>query len=184
MGRDKVIGSAPALRPRMLNNSQEPRLLITHRDAAHVYGVCSLCEHRLHAFIRDTEQQARLLLNRGFKQHCRGRHEMIVSIPTKVSTPRRSTRVAADVLIEVLGERFAYAGETITVNLHGALVRVAAPLNPADRITLHVHGTGKSAGAAVVFADYEASQFGVELDHPENIWGMADPPADWTLSES
>src|SRR5690348_9002568 len=105
----------------------EPRLLITHKDAAHVYGVCSVCEHRLHAFIRNTEEQARLLLNRGFKQHCRGRHEMVVSIPTKISTPRRSTRVAADVaadiLIDLQGERFAYAGETVTVNLHGALVR-------------------------------------------------------------
>jgi hypothetical protein len=135
----------------------------------------------LHAFIRHTEQEARLLLNRGFKQHCRGRHEMVVSIATKVSTPRRSTRVAADVLIEVQGERFAYAGETTTVNLHGALVRVAAPLNVGDPITLHVHNSGKSVGAEVVFADYEASQFGLELDRPENIWGMADPPADWTV---
>src|SRR5437868_9757404 len=100
MGRDTVIGSAPASRPDILESRQEPRLLITHKDAAHIYGLCSLWEHQLHAFIRNTEQQARLLLNRGFKQHCRGRHEMVVSIPTKVSTPRRSTRVAADVLIE------------------------------------------------------------------------------------
>ena len=184
MGRDEVIGSVPAPGPGIRHSSQEPRLLITHRDAEHVYGVCSLCEHQLHAFIRNTEQQARLLLNRGFKQHCRGRHEMVVSVPTKVSTPRRSTRVAADVLIEVQGERFAYAGETITVNLHGALVRIAAPLKLGDRITLHVHTTGKSAGAGIVFADHEAAQFGVELDSPENIWGLADPPGDWTVSGS
>jgi len=105
---------------------------------------------------------------------------MVVSVPTKISTPRRSTRVAADVLIEVQGERFAYAGETVIVNLHGALVRVAAPLKLGDRITLYVHSTSKSAGARVVFADYEASLFGIELDSPENIWGMTDPPTDWT----
>jgi hypothetical protein len=135
MGRDTAIGSAPASRPDIRESSQEPRLRISHQDSAHIYGVCSVCEHRLHAFIRNTEQQARLLLNRGFKQHCRGRHEMVVSVPTKVSTPRRSTRIAADVLIEIQGERFAYAGETITVNLHGALVRIAAPLKLGDRIT-------------------------------------------------
>jgi len=109
---------------------------------------------------------------------------MVVLVPTKISTPRRSTRIAADmaadVLIEVRGERFAYAGETVTVNLHGALVRIAALLKLGDRITLHVHHTGKSAGTDIVFADYEASQFGIELESPENIWGMADPPTDWT----
>ena len=113
---------------------------------------------------------------------------MVVSVPTKISTPRRSTRVAADmaadVLIEVQGERFAYAGETVTVNLHGALVRIAAPLKLGDRITLHVHRTGRSASAGVVFADYQAAKFGVELDRPENIWGMADAPSDWTTSVS
>jgi len=109
---------------------------------------------------------------------------MVIPVPTKISTPRRSTRVPADVLIEVQGERFAYAGETVTVNLHGALVRIAAPLNLGDRITLYVHSTRKSGGAGVVFADYEASLFGIELDVPENIWGMADPPTDWTAPAS
>ena len=66
------------------------------------------------------------------------------------------------------------------MNLHGALVRIAAPLKIGDHITLHVHRTGGSADAGVVFADYEVSQFGIELDSPANIWGMADPPNDWT----
>jgi len=92
--------------------------------------------------------------------------------------------MAADVLIEIHGERFAYAGETVTVNLHGALVRIAAPLKLGDRITLYVHTTGRSADAEVVFADYEASQFGIELESPEDIWGMDAPPTDWTASVS
>ena len=108
---------------------------------------------------------------------------MVVPVSTKISTPRRSTRIAADmaadVLIEVQGERFAYAGETVTVNLHGALVRIAAPLKLGDRVTVHVHRTGKSAVAGIVFADYEVSQFGIELERPENIWGVATPPSDW-----
>jgi hypothetical protein len=96
----------------------------------------------------------------------------------KNSALRRSTRIASDILVEVQGEDFAYAGETITVNLHGALVRIAAPLKCGDRVSIHVHGTGKSAAGAIVFASGE-SQFGIELETPDNIWGVALPPADW-----
>lgn len=99
----------------------------------------------------------------------------------KNSAPRRSTRIPTDVLTEVQGDGFAYAGETITVNLHGALLRIAAPLKLGDRVTLHVHHTGKSAPGAVVFADAGSSQFGVELARPENIWGVTVPPADWKV---
>lgn len=99
-------------------------------------------------------------------------------------TSRRSTRIATDVLVELQGEGFAYAGETITVNLHGALVRVSAPLKLADRITVHVHRTGKSAAAAVVFANHGASEFGIELEDAENIWGVAIPPEDWNTPAS
>ena len=97
------------------------------------------------------------------------------------STPRRSTRIPTDVLVEVQGEGFAYPGGTITVNLHGALVSVAAPLRLGDRVTLHVHRTGKSAPAAIVFADYTQRQFCIELENPENIWGVTVPPADWNI---
>jgi hypothetical protein len=107
---------------------------------------------------------------------------------TKVSNPRRSTRVptgvAADVLIEIRGERHAYAGEAVTVSLHGALIKITAPFKLGDHITLYVHRTRRSIGARVVFADFAASLFGVELDGPENVWGMASTPADWTASPS
>lgn len=165
----------------MLDVAEKPRLRITHKDAAHLYGVCSLCKHRLHAFIRKTEQHAMLLLNRGFKYHCRTRHGTVVPVSTRISTPRRSTRIPADILIEVQGDSFAYAGETITVNLHGALVRIAAPLKPGDSITVHVHRTGMSAQARVVFAEDELKQVGIELQNPENIWGVPLPPVDWNL---
>ena len=108
---------------------------------------------------------------------------MLVSVPTKASTPRRSTRIPTDVLVEVQDERFAYAGQAIMANLHGALVRISAPLKLGDRITLHVHQTTKSAGAVVVFVDYDLSQFGLELERPENIWGVEIPPSDWLPNE-
>ena len=99
------------------------------------------------------------------------------------STARRSTRIATDVLIEIQGDGFAYAGETVSANLHGALVRISAPLNLGDRVTIYIQSTGKSAVAVIVFADHQLSQFGVELEHPENIWGVAIPPADWLTTE-
>jgi hypothetical protein len=95
---------------------------------------------------------------------------------------RRSSRISSDVLVEIQGERFAYAGETITVNLHGALVRSSAPLKVGDRVVIHVHQTGKSAPAVIVFTDDDPSQFGVELDNPANIWGVNIPPKDWENS--
>lgn len=102
----------------------------------------------------------------------------------KNSALRRSTRISADVLVEVKGEKFAYAGETVTINLHGALVRIAAPLKLGDQVNVYVHHTRKSARGAIVFADYGASRFGIELEDPENIWGVAAPPSDWSTVSS
>ena len=85
-------------------------------------------------------------------------------LDTPRSAPRRSTRVAADVLIEVQGERFAYAGETITVNLHGALAAiqgVALRLNHAG-VSMHeaqrqalgrVYGMVQGQAAALSYID-------------------------------
>ena len=93
---------------------------------------------------------------------------------------RRSTRISYDVLVELQGERFAYAGETSVVNLHGALIRTAAPLELGTQITIHVQQTGKAAPGRVVFASYELPvHYGVELEKPANIWGLTDTPSDW-----
>ena len=89
-------------------------------------------------------------------------------------TPRRSTRIPLDVLVEVQGKGAAHAGQTVNVNLHGALLRIVAPLKLGDRVTIHVHSTGKSASGTVVFVHADTSQCGIELQIPENIWGV--PP--------
>lgn len=102
----------------------------------------------------------------------------------KHCSPRRSTRMFLHRPVKVEGAGVEYSGETITVNLHGALVRVAAPLRLGDRVTVHVHHTGKSAPGAVVFAKSGMSQFGIELQNPENIWGVSIPPSDWNTHSS
>lgn len=92
---------------------------------------------------------------------------------------RRSSRVNFDVLIELKDEKFAFAGKTLVVNLHGALIRVAAAFRVGAAIKIHVYHTGKVASGRVVFAGYkDAPHYGIELDAPENIWGLKDIPED------
>jgi hypothetical protein len=84
------------------------------------------------------------------------------------------------VRIEVHATGLSCDGETIVVNLHGALVKVSAGLQLGAGITVHVQLTGKAAAARVVFASRERpSEFGIALDHPQNILGISLPPADW-----
>jgi hypothetical protein len=93
---------------------------------------------------------------------------------------RRSTRVPIQVRIELQATGVSCEGETVTVNLHGALLKASVPLALGTRIKVHVHLTGKSGDARVVFASSEeALHFGIALDHPENIWGISLPPTDW-----
>ena len=101
---------------------------------------------------------------------------------TDAATARRSTRIETDVLIEVQGDGFAYAGETLRVSLHGALIRTSAPLELGTPVTVYVHRTGKFASAHIVSVIHDASsRYGIELDQPGNIWGVAATPSDWKV---
>ena len=98
---------------------------------------------------------------------------------------RRSTRVPLKITITVKGEAEAFTceGETVVVNLHGALIKTQQELLDGQRIELHVYLTGKSAGARVVHCGKDDRlQCGIELDHPMNIWGVSLPPEDWDES--
>ena len=93
---------------------------------------------------------------------------------------RRSTRVPIRIRIEVEATGLSCDGETMLVNLHGALVKTSAQLHLGTAINVQVQLTGKSAGARVVFASRERPlEYGIALDQPANIWGVSLPPADW-----
>lgn len=93
---------------------------------------------------------------------------------------RRSTRVPIHVRIEIQARGLTCDGETVVVNLHGALLRTSERLEVGEQVKLHVSLTGKTADARVVFADADqALHFGIALDQPENIWGISLPPTDW-----
>jgi hypothetical protein len=96
---------------------------------------------------------------------------------------RRSTRVPLNVVITVQGGAVSLTcdGETIVVNLHGALLATAIGLNTGMRISIHVYLTDKRAAARVVYIDPKNPRLcGIELDEPRNIWGVSLPPDDWT----
>ena len=96
---------------------------------------------------------------------------------------RRSTRVPLKVVITVVeggAERRTCDGETIIVNLHGALIATAIGLSRGMRISIHVYLTNKRAAARVVYIDPKNPlHCGIELDEPRNIWGVSVPPDNW-----
>ena len=99
-----------------------------------------------------------------------------------VRESRRSTRVPLRVFIEVQGssEKLVCEGETLIVNLHGALISTAIPMSIGMSISVHVHLTGKHAAARIVYVDPENPlHCGIELDQPRNIWGVSLAPDDW-----
>jgi len=95
---------------------------------------------------------------------------------------RRSTRVPLKIGIEVESgeERLTCEGETIVVNLHGALISTSLPLAVGMRVSIHVLMTDKRSPARVVYVDPKTPlRCGIELDQPRNIWGVPLPPEDW-----
>lgn len=99
-----------------------------------------------------------------------------------VRESRRSTRVRLKVVIEARGitEPLACDGETLVVNLHGALIMTAVPLRVGMKIEIHVILTDKRAAAQVVYVDPDHPRHcGIGLEEPKNIWGISLPPGDW-----
>ena len=95
---------------------------------------------------------------------------------------RRSTRVQLKVVFEAEGvtEPLICDGETLVVNLHGALISTAVPLRVGMKIQVHVIQTNTPAAADVVHVDPDQSHVcGIGLVTPENIWGVCHPPDDW-----
>jgi hypothetical protein len=102
------------------------------------------------------------------------------------SESRRSTRVPLKVAISVEGQsNLTCEGTTEIVNLHGALIHTAVELPYNANIDIHVILTGKRAKARIIYINpLNRLMCGIELEHPENIWGVSLPPKDWTESSA
>ena len=108
-------------------------------------------------------------------------YDQLVTIPRPPFKDfRRSTRVPLDVSLEVQGETGTHKGVTVVVNLHGALIRIVKPIALGAHIRVTVYITSKSAKARVVYISNENPlTCGIELDEPQNIWGVSLAPDDW-----
>jgi len=81
---------------------------------------------------------------------------------------------------EGITEPLTCEGETVVVNLHGAMISTSVTLSAGMKIEIYVHLTGKRAKAEVVYVDPEKPRhYGVALEIPQNIWGVSLPPKDW-----
>jgi len=100
---------------------------------------------------------------------------------------RRSTRVRIKIRIaaQAVTEPLVCEGETIVINLHGALISTSIPLRVGMRIEIHVILTDKSAQGQVVYVDPDRPRLcGIALDKAQNIWGVSLPPDDWREGDS
>jgi len=95
---------------------------------------------------------------------------------------RRSTRVRMEIRIaaQAVAEPLVCDGETIVINLHGALISTSIPLRVGMRVEIHVLLTDKRALGQVVYVDPDRHRLcGIGLDTAQNIWGVPLPPDDW-----
>jgi hypothetical protein len=93
---------------------------------------------------------------------------------------RRSTRVPLEVTMSIEGESTPIEGTTVVVNLHGALIRTNRAFTVGSQFQITVYLTGKTARARVAHVSPENPlECGIELDRPQNIWGVSLIPDDW-----
>jgi hypothetical protein len=100
--------------------------------------------------------------------------------------PRRSSRVLVTLPLAVSGQRgdgshISGAAETILVNKHGAKIRSAVVLEPSMEVRVAMLAPYKWRLAQVVWANVQQNEYGIQLDRPENFWGVYFPPEDWEL---
>lgn len=91
---------------------------------------------------------------------------------------RRNTcvRIKVQITAQALTEPLTCEGETILVNLHGALISTATPLRVGMKIHIRVVLTDRRALAQVVYVDPDRPRlYGIGLEKLEKIWGVSRP---------
>ncbi len=104
---------------------------------------------------------------------------------------RRSTRIDFSVPVilsgrDAKGETFREATCTAIVNLHGAKLKTSREILVGMQVCIDNPQTGASEKGVCVRIEEDvpgenAHYIAVQLVRPGNIWGVADPPADWEV---
>ena len=103
-----------------------------------------------------------------------------------VERARRSSRVLVTLPLAVSGQKsdgshISGAAETILVNRHGARIRSSVALETNMEVRVAMLAPYKWRVGQVVWADGGENEYGIELNRPENFWGIYFPPEDWEL---
>jgi hypothetical protein len=77
------------------------------------------------------------------------------------------------------GSLLQFKADTVNVNREGAKIRTPVQLDVGMRIRVAVLEPYRFAHAKVVWANPHAREYGIELEHPGNFWGICFPPDDW-----
>lgn len=106
---------------------------------------------------------------------------------------RRSMRVLLSVPIHVAGtsvdgDAFDEDARTLVVNAHGALISVAHPVGPGQRLTISNRATQQSLDCRVVHVGNPQggrTQLGIEfVKASPSFWQIDFPPDDWVVPEN
>jgi hypothetical protein len=101
---------------------------------------------------------------------------------------RRTTRIPLRIPIQLVVQGEARARTldawTTIVNIHGARIECKVGLALQQEVVINVPFNGMSQKGCVVWNRKEQNErgnfeFAVELDRPENLWGVGFPPSDW-----
>jgi hypothetical protein len=114
-------------------------------------------------------------------------------LPDPTSAQRRSRRLYIHVRVRLDWQLenqtlIAEQAETIVVNAHGALIRVASVPPLGQRLTLQNKSANQTQEAVVVFVGKTAASdgkfsVGVEFTKPNaSFWRVNFPPDDWSRS--
>jgi hypothetical protein len=103
-----------------------------------------------------------------------------------IERARRSSRVLVNLPLAVSGQKsdgshISGAAETILVNRHGARIRSSVVLETHMEVRVAMLAPYKWRVGQVVWADSGENEYGIELNRPENFWGIYFPPEDWEL---
>ena len=104
-------------------------------------------------------------------------------------TTRIPLRIPVVLVIDENGKSRSLDGWTMIVNVHGAKIECKRRFGMQEEVVVQVPFNGKSQKGKVVWSRSQPNEngfyeIGVELDRPENLWGVGFPPSDWENARS
>jgi hypothetical protein len=108
-----------------------------------------------------------------------------------IKQDRRSTRLSISIPVVISGvdaegNNFSESVRTLIVNKHGGKIATTRHLAMGTEISIENRALGVVAKASVVWLGEkhhpgELHHAGLQLHEPQNVWGIAFPPDDWSI---